>query len=204
MSQFDQGNVMKIAISAAGTDLESNVEPRFGRCPYFIVVNPETMEFEALENSAAMAAGGAGISAAQSIADKGVQLVLTGHCGPNAYQTLSAAGIRVISGVSGKVKDVLDAFRSGKLKVSSQADVPDHFGLGNKSLQCHAGNGVGREMGTGCRKARMMESGSSSEDRDSLKPLSYEQELQNLKAQAQAILSQLVDIQQRIEKLEKK
>jgi predicted Fe-Mo cluster-binding NifX family protein len=63
---------MRIAISASGSTLDAEVDPRFGRCQYFIIANPETMEFEAVDNSSAMAAGGAGISAAQMIADKGV------------------------------------------------------------------------------------------------------------------------------------
>ena len=85
---------MKIAISATGSTLDAEVDPRFGRCQYFIIADPQTMEFEVVDNSSAMAAGGAGISAAQMIADKGVEAVLTGNCGPNAYQVLSAAGIR--------------------------------------------------------------------------------------------------------------
>ena len=76
---------MKIAISATGLTLEDEVDPRFGRCQHFIVADTETKEFEALDNSSATAAGGAGISAAQMIAGKGVEAVLTGNCGPNAY-----------------------------------------------------------------------------------------------------------------------
>ena len=122
---------MKIAISATAPELDAEVDPRFGRCQYFIIADPETMEFEAVDNSSAMAAGGAGISAAQAIAGKGVQAVLTGNCGPNAYQALSAAGIQIITGVSGKVKDAVEGYRSGKFQASAQANVPDHFGMGN-------------------------------------------------------------------------
>ena len=104
---------MRIAISAAGPTLDADVDPRFGRCQYFIIADPETMEFEALENSSAMASGGAGISAAQMIVGKGVDAVLTGNCGPNAYQVLSAAGLQVITGVSGKVKDAIQGYKSG-------------------------------------------------------------------------------------------
>jgi predicted Fe-Mo cluster-binding NifX family protein len=121
---------MKIAISATGSTLDAEVDPRFGRCQYFIIVDLETMEFEAVDNSSAMAAGGAGISAGQSIADKGVQAVLTGNCGPNAYEVLSAAGIKVISGVVGKVRDAIEGYKSGKFQASSQPNVPGHFGMG--------------------------------------------------------------------------
>ena len=121
---------MKIAISTNGSTLDAEVDPRFGRCQYFIVANPETMEFEAVDNSSAMAAGGAGISAAQMIADKGVKTVLTGNCGPNAYQVLSSAGIQVITGAAGTVKDAIEGYRAGKFQTSSQPNVPGHFGVG--------------------------------------------------------------------------
>jgi predicted Fe-Mo cluster-binding NifX family protein len=124
---------MKIAISATGPTLDAEVDPRFGRCQYFIISDPETVDFQAADNSSAMTAGGAGIFAAQIIAAKGVQAVLTGNCGPNAYQVLSSAGIEIITGISGKVKDAIESYRSGKLKASAQANVPDHFGMGGSS-----------------------------------------------------------------------
>ena len=135
---------MKIAISATGPTLDAEVDPRFGRCQYFIIVDPETMQFEAIENSGVMAAGGAGISAGQMIADKGVQAVLTGNCGPNAYQVLSAAGIQVITGVSGKVKDAVQSYKSGQFQASSQPNVAAHFGMGRGR---GGGMGPGRGMG---------------------------------------------------------
>lgn len=131
---------MKIAISAAGADLDADVEPRFGRCQYFVLVDPDTMEFESLENASVMASGGAGISAAQVIAGKGVQAVLTGNCGPNAYQVLSAAGVQVITGVGGKIKDAVQAYKSGQLQPSSRPNVAGHSGMGG---------GMGRGMGRG-------------------------------------------------------
>jgi predicted Fe-Mo cluster-binding NifX family protein len=131
---------MKIGISAAGPGLDTDIDPRFGRCQYFIIVDPDTMQFEAVENPGAMAAGGAGISTAQMIAGRGVATVLTGNCGPNAYQVLSAAGIKVITGVSGKVREAIQDCKSGKLQASSQPNVPGHFGLGY-------GGGMGRGRG---------------------------------------------------------
>ena len=135
---------MKIAISATGTTLDAEVDPRFGRCQYFIIADTETEEFEALENSSASAAGGAGISAAQMIVKKGVEAVLTGNCGPNAHQVLSPAGIKVITGVSGKVKDAIAEYKLGTYTAAQQANVPDHFGMGGNS-----GMGMGRGMGKG-------------------------------------------------------
>jgi len=134
---------MKIAISAAGPTLEAEIDPRFGRCQQFIIVDPETEEFEVVDNSSAGAAGGAGISAAQMIVKKGVEAVLTGNCGPNAHQVLSAAGIKVITGVSGKVKDAIYEYKHGRYSAAQQANVPDHYGMGG------AGRGIGRGMGGG-------------------------------------------------------
>lgn len=121
---------MKIAISATGPTLEAEVDLRFGRCQYFIIVDLETMEFEAMDNSGALASGGAGTSVAQMIAGKGVQAVLTGNCGPNAYQVLAAAGIQVVTGIAGKVRDTLESYKAGKFQASSQPNVPGHFGIG--------------------------------------------------------------------------
>ena len=135
---------MKIAISATGPTLDAEVDPRFGRCQYFIIADTETEEFEALDNSSATAAGGAGISAAQMIVGKGVEAVLTGNCVPNAHQVLSPAGIKVITGVSGKVKDAIAEYKLGTYTAAQQANVPDHFGMGGNS-----GMGMGRGMGKG-------------------------------------------------------
>jgi len=146
---------MRIAISATGPSLDAEVEPRFGRCQYFIFVDPETMEFEVVDNSSAMAAGGAGISSAQAIADKGVQAVLTGNCGPNAYQVLSAAGIQLLTGVSGKVKDVVEVYRSGKYRASTGPNVPDHFGMGAApGMGGGGGSGMGLGKGRGCGRGK--------------------------------------------------
>jgi len=140
---------MKIAISATGTNLDAEVDPRFGRCQYFIIVDPETMQFEAVENTSAMASGGAGISAAQMIAGKGVEAVLTGNCGPNAYQVLSPAGIKVITGVSGKVKDAVQSYKSGQLQPGSPPS-----GGGGSGQGSGPGMGRGGGMGKGMGRCR--------------------------------------------------
>jgi predicted Fe-Mo cluster-binding NifX family protein len=133
---------MKIAITAIAASLDADIDPRFGRCQYFVIADPDTMEFEALENSGAMAGGGAGIATAQTIAGKGIGAVLTGNCGPNAYEVLEAAGITVVTGVSGKVRQAIEDYKLGKLKASSHPNVPGHFGMGR---------GVGRGRGMGWR-----------------------------------------------------
>jgi len=189
---------MKIAISAVGPSLDAEVEPRFGRCPYFIIVDPDTMQFEALENSSAMAAGGAGISTGQMIAAKGVQVVLTGNCGPNAYQVLSAAGIQIINGVSGKIGDAIQAYKSGQFQVTSQPNVAAHFGMGSGMGM---GGGMGKGMGMGQGMGAGMIPGVAPAPQP---PTNLEQELQALRTQLQTLTQQLSDVQHRIEGLEKK
>ncbi len=83
---------MKIAVSAAGSSLEDVVDPRFGRCACFLIINPDTLDVEVLDNTGRQLSGGAGVDAAQRVADRGVTHVLTGTCGPNAQKILSAAG----------------------------------------------------------------------------------------------------------------
>lgn len=178
---------MKIGVSAIAPSLDAEVDPRFGRCQYFVIVDPQTMEFEALQNSSAMAAGGAGISTAQMIANKGVQVILTGNCGPNAYQTLSAAGLQVITGAAGRIRDVVQAYKDGKFQPTAQANVGSHYGMGM---------GMGRGMGRGMGMASMTEPVPQA--------VGPEQETEMLKSQAQVLGQQLNEIQRRIEELSKK
>ena len=140
---------MKIAVSSTGPDLNALVDARFGRCQYFIVVDPQTLEFEAVPNPNLAATHGAGIQTAQMVAGKGVTVVLTGNCGPNAFQTLSAAGIQVIVGVSGTVKAAVEKYKKGELQPSSQASVPGHFGTGRMSPTPGMTPGMGQFPGTG-------------------------------------------------------
>lgn len=120
---------MKIAITSIGAELEDKVDPRFGRCHYFILFDTDSNKFEAIENTGAQGMGGVGIKSGQIMADKGVETVLTGSCGPNAFQTLQAAGIKVITGATGTVQEAIDKFKSGELKVISQANASAHSGM---------------------------------------------------------------------------
>jgi predicted Fe-Mo cluster-binding NifX family protein len=198
---------MKIAISANGPTLDAEVDPRFGRCPYFIIADPQTMEFEAVDNASAMASGGAGISAAQMVAGKGVAAIITGNCGPNAHQVLSAAGIEMITGASGTVKDVIESYRAGRFKASSQPNVPDHFGIGGGmggGMGRGMGKGMGRGMGGRCGRGGGWDMGGGMNPPLASAPPSPAQEIEGLKAQSQVIAQQLDEIQRRIEELEKK
>ncbi len=119
---------MKIAVTATGTDLSSNVDPRFGRAQYFLIVDTESGEDTVIDNQASMdLSRGAGIQSAESLAKNSVEVLLTGHCGPNAFQTLSAAGIKVIVGVEGTVNDAVERFKKGEYEFTDSADVTNHW-----------------------------------------------------------------------------
>ena len=120
---------MKICVTAVSGSLDAQIDPRFGRCPYFVIVDSETMEFEAVRNIAAGSMSGAGIQAAQMVASKGARVVLTGNIGPNAFQALSAAGVKVVTGAIGNVEEVVEKYKRGELKESSSPTVRGHFGM---------------------------------------------------------------------------
>lgn len=119
---------MKVAVSASGPDLEARVDPRFGRAPYIIVVDPETLEFEAVPNRVNLQAPqGAGIQTATLVARYRPQAVLTGNCGPKAFQVLKAAGIQVFVGVHSTVRQALADLRAGRLEPASEPNVEGHW-----------------------------------------------------------------------------
>ena len=121
---------MKICVSAESNSLDSPIDPRFGRCPYFVIVDPETMQFEAVLNMASGAMGGAGIQAAQTITSRGAKVLVTGNVGPNAFQALSAAGIKIMTGAFGTVREVVERYKKGELKDTGAPTVGGHFGMG--------------------------------------------------------------------------
>jgi predicted Fe-Mo cluster-binding NifX family protein len=141
---------MKVAVSAAGPSLDSQVDPRFGRCEYLLIVDADSMAFEALENPAVTSPGGAGIQAAQAVVDEGVKAVITGSCGPNAYQVLSAAHIDVLDGVSGSVREAIEGYRRGELKAAAGPSGRPHSGMG-PGMGSRMGGGWGHGMGGGRR-----------------------------------------------------
>ena len=121
---------MRVAVSAAGADLEAQTSPVFGRCPFFIFVDTDTMEFEAVPNEAAGAAGGAGVQAAQMVGNAGADAVITGNAGPNAFSVLQAAGIPIYVSQGGTVRQTVEAFKAGQLAQVGGATVPPHSGMG--------------------------------------------------------------------------
>jgi len=107
---------MKICITSLGDNLDSKVDPRFGRAMYFIIIDTETDDFEVIKNPAVDAGGGAGTQSSQLMMDKGVKVVITGNIGPNAMQILKSADIKILTKADGTVKEVYHAYKEGKLK----------------------------------------------------------------------------------------
>jgi len=121
---------MKVAVTATEPSLEAEVDPRFGRCACFVIVETDDMSMEALENASGSLGGGAGIQAAQLMAQRGVRHVLTGSVGPNAHRTLSAAGIEIALGLSGTVSQAIELFKAGRLRAADGPNAASHAGLG--------------------------------------------------------------------------
>jgi predicted Fe-Mo cluster-binding NifX family protein len=120
---------MKVAVTSTGSTLEAAADPRFGRCATFVLVETDDMSIESVRNESGERGGGAGIQSAQLMAQKGVKAVLTGNCGPNAHQTLRAAGIDVYVGCSGTIREIVELFKSGQLRAALAPNVGDHAGF---------------------------------------------------------------------------
>ena len=122
--------MMKIAISSTGKSIESQIDPRFGRCEIFLIVDTDTLESKPVDNNSESSAHGAGIGAAQMIVSLGAQAVITGHVGPNAHMALSSAGVDVYSVNHGTTKEAIEAFNEGGLVKVNQPTIGGHFGQG--------------------------------------------------------------------------
>lgn len=120
---------MKICVTSEGNSLDSKVDPRFGRCQYFIIVDTDTLQFEPIQNPNIEAMGGAGIQSAQLVASKQIKAVLTGNIGPNAFQTLQAAGIDIFTGASGTVREAIEKYKKGEFKLTQKPSVGSKFGM---------------------------------------------------------------------------
>ena len=105
---------MKIAITSTDKTLQADVDPRFGRAPYFLIVDTETDAVECIDNTAGLSAEhGAGLQAAETVAQNGASYLLTGDCGPKAMRALETAGITVVRNVAGNAGEALNNLRSG-------------------------------------------------------------------------------------------
>ena len=110
------GGDVKVLVTADGENLEANVDTKFARAPYFLMVDTENLSFEVIKNESANEFGGAGVKAAQSAMDKGVEAVITGNVGPNAYQVLRRAGIKMFRAGGKKIREAIEDFKNNKLE----------------------------------------------------------------------------------------
>jgi predicted Fe-Mo cluster-binding NifX family protein len=209
---------MKIAVSSTGKTLESAIDPRFGRCAYFMIIDTEDMSFEVFDNQNVALGGGAGIQSAQFIASKGAVAVITGNCGPNAIRTLSAAGVNVVIGQSGTVREAAERFKRGELDASSEANVEAHYGSSmgagtgmgrGMGMGGGGGRGMGRGMGGGRGRGmgggRGMQPNQPGFTNPSISPSpSKTDEIRALKKQAEDLMGEMQAIQKRIASLEEK
>ena len=115
---------MKIAVTSTGTELDSPVDPRFGRAAFILIVDSDTFDYEVLDNKENVnALKGAGIQAASMISKNKAEILLTGFCGPNAFKALNAAKIGVANNAEGSVRDVVAAFLDGNMPLADEANV---------------------------------------------------------------------------------
>lgn len=121
---------MRIVVTANGADLEALTSPVFGRCPLYVFVDSDTMEFEAVENPAIAAPGGAGIQAAQFVVERGAGAVVTSNVGPNAFDVLQSAAVPVYIFGGGTVRQAAEACKAGQLPIAGRASAPAHAGVG--------------------------------------------------------------------------
>ncbi|NWF96450.1 MAG: dinitrogenase iron-molybdenum cofactor biosynthesis protein [Candidatus Thorarchaeota archaeon] len=134
----------KVAVSSTGSSLNSPIDPRFGRCTYFIVADTDTMEFKAIPNPAVNAAGGAGVQAAQTVIAEGAEAVITGTVGPHAMTALHAANKQILSCPAGTVMQAIESYKRSELKtLTTSAPAYTGAGMGGRGRMGH-GHGRGR------------------------------------------------------------
>lgn len=146
---------MKIAVSASGQDLEAQIDQRFGRCDYFLIIDTDTMSMEAFPNDTRNQTSGAGVQAAGFVIDKGAKAVLTGSCGPKAMDVFNAQNIPVYTGHAGYVRQAVETFKNNPSDTAGspstgqgQGPVGGGRGMGGGGGQGMGGGGRGR--GSGC------------------------------------------------------
>ena len=178
---------MKLCVTSSGQSLDDAIDPRFGRCQYFIIVDTENLQFDTIQNPAISAGGGAGIQAGQLVANKGAEVVLTGNVGPNAFNTLQAAGLKIVVGLSGiTVRQTIEGFKSGKYQYIGDPSVEAHYGTSGGGSNPQGG------MGTGMASPQPTQQ------------LSKDEELKMLSEQSQKMKKDLEMIHERIDDLMKK
>lgn len=190
---------VKICIATTQGGLEDQVSPVFGRCPTFTFVETEGKEIknvEVIQTQFAGAMGGAGIQAAQFVANKGANVVIAGNYGPNAFPILNQAGVDVVSMHGITVKDAVMKYLEGELKPIAQPSAPRFGGMGG-------GRGMGRGIGRGGGRGRGMWSTKTQTSVTVTPTQTKEQELQMLQNQTKQLEEQLREIKKRIDELKK-
>ena len=153
---------MKVAISAYGQDLDADINPRFGRCDFLLIVDTDTMAYESFANESMNLTGGAGIQTASFVISKGVQAILTGSCGPNAMEVFNSAGVAVYPGQAGTVFQAVTRLKNDELINVTQATAEEKSGMNPGTVPQRPmtdpnsqtpgmGTGTGRGMGGGGR-----------------------------------------------------
>ena len=205
---------MKICVTATAGDLNAQVDPRFGRCQYFVIVDSETMAFEAIANEAIAAPGGAGIQAAQAVVNKGVNVVISGNIGPNAFQVLSTAGVKIATGAYGTVKEAIEMYKTGGLNETGASTAPAHAGMGATApggglgmgggRGGGGGRGIGRGRGMGLGMQQPMPSQQPQAPQAPMMPQTKEEELEELSNMANRLANDLEEVKNRIKELKKR
>jgi len=206
---------MKICVTATAGDLNAQVDPRFGRSQYFVIVDSDTMAFEAMVNEAMNAPGGAGIQAAQAMVNKGVNVVVSGNMGPNAFQVLSTADVKIATGAYGTVKEAVEMYKSGKLNEAGGSTVAAHAGMGATApgggfgmgmgggRGGGGGRGMGRGMGLGMQQP-MPSQPQPQAPQAPIAPKTNEEEVEQLSNIASRLEKDLEEVKRRIEELKKR
>lgn len=122
---------MKIVITSYGQSMNDLLDPRFGRCSYFLLYDSETKTMKAVENKGQFSGGGAGIAAAQQIIDEGAQVVITGNMGPNAFDLMESSEIKVYRGNPVACQECVKMFLNGELEMIDTSG-PSHMGMGRQ------------------------------------------------------------------------
>ncbi len=123
---------MKVAVPSTGKDLNAPVDPRFGRSPYIVVVDTETMDAEGLENPGALAGTGAGIAAAQLASDADADAVICSVIGPHAYHALNEGQLKAYASSTGSVREVIERFKAGELELLEEPNTSADAGKKRK------------------------------------------------------------------------
>jgi len=184
---------MKVAVSAQKDHLDSPTDPRFGRARYFLIVDTESLDYKAISNPNVNAVGGAGIQSAQLVIKQGVESVITGSCGPNAYRVLRAADMEVYEGAKGSVKEAIQAYKNGQL---------------SRALTAERGRGMGRGRGRargqyGYQEEIHWRSQNPSQPMSSLEGMEKDQGIRMLKEEIQNLEERLRDLNQKLTQMEK-